>query len=88
MPTFTAFTTLQGKDAAEALGEALETLDPAPYGVGVFEVEDGSGTWEIGGYFLETPDDIALALLSAAYGAAAFAVSELPDTDWVAKVRR
>ena len=55
MTTFTAFTTLPAKSAAEALGEAIEALDPAPYGVGVFEIEDGSGRWEVGGYFLEAP---------------------------------
>lgn len=88
MTTYTAFTTLTGKEPAEALGEALEDMDPAPYGVGVFEVEDGSGTWEIGGYFLDAPDDIALTLLATAYNAAAFVVSEVPETDWVAKVRR
>ena len=86
--TFTAFTTLSGKAPAEALGEALEDIDPTPYGVGVFEVEDGSGTWEVGSYFLESPDAVALALLAAAHGAADFVVSELPDTDWVAHVRR
>ena len=88
MPTFTALTTLPGKTQAEALGEALEDLDPVPTGVGVFEIEDGSGLWEVGGYFTETPDDIALALLAAAHGAKPFVISELPETDWVAKVRR
>jgi len=88
MPTWTAFTTLTGKPPAEALGEALEALDPAPAGVGVFEIEDGRGRWEVGGYFTAPPDDIALALLAAAHGAADFVVSELPETDWVAKVRR
>lgn len=88
MPTWTALTTLTDRDPAEALGEALEDLDPAPTGVGVFEMEDGSGLWEVGAYFIEPPDEIALALLSAAYGAKAFAVSELPDIDWVAHVRR
>lgn len=88
MPTFTALTTLTGKPAAEALGEALERLDPEPTGVGVFEVEDGSGLWEVGGYFTETPDETALALLAAAFDAQPFAVSELPETDWVAHVRR
>jgi ribosomal protein L11 methyltransferase len=57
-------------------------------GVGVFELEDGSGLWEVGAYFTETPDDIALSLLAAAHGAQPFAVSELPETDWVAHVRR
>lgn len=88
MPTFTALTTLIGEPAAQVLGEALEMLDPAPTGVGVFEVEDGSGLWEVGGYFLDEPDDVALALLTAAHGAKPFVVSEVPDRDWVAHVRR
>ena len=88
MPTFTALTTLTGKAQAEALGEAMERLEPAPTGVGVFEVEDGSGLWEVGGYFTERPDVAALALLSTAFGAKDFTVSELPETDWVAHVRR
>ena len=64
--TWTAFTKLSAKDSAEALGEAMEELDPMPTGVGVFEIEDGSGTWEVGGYFTEEPDGIELALLAAA----------------------
>ncbi len=85
MATFTALTTTQSEAAAASLGEALDRLDPE--GVGVFEMEDGSGLWEVGGYFEGPPDPIALALLEAAHGVA-FAVSELPETDWVAKVRR
>ncbi|MHA6326061.1 50S ribosomal protein L11 methyltransferase [Roseivivax sp. CAU 1753] len=88
MPTFTATTTLFGKDQAEALGAALDDLDPAPTGVGVFEVEDGSGQWEVGGYFDAPPPETELALLAAAYDAASFTVEELPEIDWVAKVRR
>ena len=88
MPTYTALTTLVGQDAAEALAEAMEDMEPEPTGVGVFEIEDGSGLWEVGGYFLEAPDDIALTLLAMAYGAQPFAMSELPEIDWVAKVRR
>ncbi len=88
MPTFTALTTLTGKAQAEALGEALERLVPEPTGVGVFEVEDGSGIWEVGGYFIETPDEAGLALLAVAFEAKPFVVSELPETDWVAHVKR
>lgn len=88
MPTWTALTTLADKDQAEALGAALEELEPEPTGVGVFELEDGSGLWEVGGYFLEEPDDIALTILAAAHGARPFTVSEVPETDWVAHVRR
>ena len=88
MPTWTALTTLGDKARAEALGEALEALEPAPMGVGVFELEDGSGRWEVGGYFTDAPDDVALSLLAAAHGAVPFVVSALPETDWVAHVRR
>ncbi|WP_212525531.1 50S ribosomal protein L11 methyltransferase [Actibacterium sp. MT2.3-13A] len=88
MPTFTALTTLTGKAAADALAEAMERLTPEPTGVGVFEIEDGSGLWEVGGYFTETPDAAGLALLAAMHGARDFVISELPEVDWVAKVKR
>lgn len=88
MPTFTALTTLTGRKQAEALGLAMERLEPEPTGVGVFELEDGSGLWEVGGYFTEAPDQAGLALLVELFGARPFVVSELPETDWVAKVKR
>ncbi|PIB24009.1 ribosomal protein L11 methyltransferase [Amylibacter kogurei] len=88
MPTFTALTTLSNKQNADALAEAVENIHPEPTGVGVFEIEDGSGMYEVGVYFIEQPDDIALSLLAAAHGAKPFAISELPETDWVAEVRR
>jgi ribosomal protein L11 methyltransferase len=88
MPTFTALTTLEGRTPAYALGAAMEGMTPEPTGVGVFEMEDGSGLWEVGGYFEEAPDTTALALLAAAFGTKTFTVSELPETDWVAHVRR
>ncbi len=34
------------------------------------------------------PDEIALTLLAMAFKAQPFALSELPEIDWVAKVRR
>jgi ribosomal protein L11 methyltransferase len=86
--TYSAMTTLAGQDRAQALGAAMERLDPEPTGVGVFEIEDGSGLWEVGGYFLSSPDETDLAVLAAAFGAEDFVVSEIPQTDWVAHVRR
>lgn len=88
MPTFTALTHLQGREAAEDLAEACEDLTPEPVGTGVFEIEDGSERWEVGAYFTESPDEIGLALLAAAHGANPFVISELPEVDWVAHVRR
>jgi ribosomal protein L11 methyltransferase len=88
MPTFTALTTLKGQEAAEALGDALDRMTPEPTGVGTFEIEDGSGLWEVGAYFEAEPDAAGLALLAAMYEARPFTVSELPEVDWVAQVRR
>lgn len=88
MSTFTAFTKLTSKQAAEGIGLAMERLEPEPSGVGVFEMEDGSGLWEVGGYFTEAPDETGLSILAAAFDAQPFLISELPETDWVAKVRR
>ena len=88
MTTFSALTTIMGEDPAYALADALETIDPEPTGIGVFEIEDGSGLWEVGAYFLEHPDAGALAVLSALHHAKPFTISEIPDQDWVSKVQR
>ena len=88
MSTFTAFTTLLGKENASALSVALESLDPAPVGIGVFEIEDKSNTWEVGGYYTKKPNEIELTLLSFAYGAKPFTFSDVPDQDWVSHVQR
>jgi ribosomal protein L11 methyltransferase len=88
MTSWTALTTSPDLDAAQALGLALEELDPAPTAVAVLEMEDGSGLFEIGGYFTEKPDGVVLDLLAAVHGAKPFAVSKLDDRDWVAQVRR
>jgi ribosomal protein L11 methyltransferase len=88
MPTYSALTTLPGEEAAQSLAAAMERMDPEPTGVGVFEIEDGSGLWEVGGYFLEPPDEVMLEVFATAFGAKPFALSELPEVDWVAHVRR
>lgn len=88
MPTFSALTTLPSKEPADALAEAMEAFLPEPVGIGVFEIEDGSGRYEVGIYFDDRPDETELALMAAIYGANGFAVSEVPDTDWVAHVKR
>ena len=85
---YSAITTTDGRDAAQALAEAVEELDPSPFAVGHFEIEDGSGLFEVGAHFEDEPDTVALELLAAVFGARSWTVSEVPDVDWVAKVRR
>ncbi|KQB95969.1 ribosomal protein L11 methyltransferase [Loktanella sp. 1ANDIMAR09] len=88
MITYSALTTITGEDPAYALAEAIEGLEPEPTGVGVFEIEDGSGLWEVAAYFMDWPDAGALAVLSALYDAKPFNISEIPEQDWVSKVQR
>ncbi|MEX2518466.1 MAG: 50S ribosomal protein L11 methyltransferase [Paracoccaceae bacterium] len=88
MTIFSAITTLPGLAPAEALAEALEGMDPAPYGVGVMEIEDGRGLWEVAAWFESPPDEVGLALAAAAFEARPFAVSEVGDRDWVSDVQR
>ena len=85
---FSAITMTDGLVAAQALAGAVEDLDPAPFAVGHFEIEDGSNRFEVGAHFEERPDEVVLDLLAAVHGARAWTVSEVPDVDWVAKVRR
>jgi ribosomal protein L11 methyltransferase len=85
MATYTALATVGSEARAAALGAALERLQPE--GVGILEMEDGSGLREVAAYFEGPPDAVALAVLEAAFGVS-FADSELPETDWVARVRR
>ncbi len=88
MLTYSAIAKIADPEAADRLALACEGLEPEPTGVGTFEIEDGSGLWEVAAYFVEKPDLAALALLAKVQGAQDFIVSEVPDQDWVAKVRR
>ncbi len=88
MTTWTALTHAAAHDIAETITEIAEGLSPEPVGTGVFEIEDGSNRWEVGLYFTEAPDEVALALIATACGAQPFVISELPEVDWVAHVRR
>ena len=81
MTTFSALTTIVGEDPAYQLAETLEGLVPEATGIGVFEIEDGSGLWEVAAYFTQTPDAAALAVFSALYHAKPFNISEIPDQD-------
>lgn len=86
--TWSALTVTQGREAADALAELLEDFEPLPVGTGVFEIEDGSDRWEVGAWFDEEPDALSLELLAIAHMAQPFAVSEVPQVDWVAHVKR
>lgn len=88
MLSYSALTVAPDEDVAAALCEDLEAVTPEPTGTGIFEVEDGSGLWEVGAYFTQAPDGVALAVLASLHGVKDFLISEIPETDWVSHVRR
>lgn len=88
MPTFMAVTTLPGEIEAVALASRIEDHLPGVSGVAACEIEDGSGLWEVAGYFNDRPDELRLMLLATASGARPFLISELQDTGWVEKAQR
>ena len=88
MLSYSALTVAANEDIAAALCEDLEALMPEPTGTGIFEVEDGSGLWEVGAYFTGAPDAAGLAILASMHGVKDFLISEIPETDWVSHVRR
>ncbi|TPE53777.1 50S ribosomal protein L11 methyltransferase [Amaricoccus solimangrovi] len=85
MPLYYASTVLKGEDAARALGDALESLDPLA--TEVRDHDDGSGRWDVGAHFDGRPDAAGLALVAALHGAPDFAVSKVEERDWIAQVR-
>lgn len=88
MMSYSALTVAPDEDVAAALCEDLEALLPEPTGTGIFEVEDGSGLWEVGAYFTDAPDAAGLAVLASLHGVKDFLISEIPEQDWVSHVRR
>lgn len=87
MLIFIVLIILIGKDNVEKFGDVMENFEFMLIGVGVFEIEDGLGFWEIGGYFIEVLDEVGLVLLVVVFGVKDFVVSELLDMDWVVKVK-
>ena len=85
MPLYYASSVLAGEDAARALGDALEALDPLSSEVR--DHDDGSGLWDVGAHFDGRPDAAGLALLAALHGAPDFAVAKVEERDWIAQVR-
>ena len=80
MLTYSAITKVKDRERAEGLGVALEKLNPPPMGVGVFELEDSSGEWEVGAYFHDRPDEISILILESAFKAVSYTHLTLPTS--------
>ena len=84
MPLFTAQTTLEGDDAAFALAEALERMQPPALTAECYDIEGMAGLVQVSATFALPPNEVMLAVLAEAFGAAAFEVSSLSQTTWSA----
>ena len=87
MSSFSVIASLPNKEQAEAVGKAMERFVPQPIGVGVCEIDEISGDWEVSGLFLKKPDPIKLHILEV-YFSLKFLISNIPDHDWIDKVNR
>ncbi len=85
---FCVITSLYGEQKAYEVAHALERIEPEPVGVATIEIDESAALWEVSAYFTTHPDAIAIALIEATFNLTPFQVSQLPDTDWVAKVNR
>ena len=63
MSSFSVIASLPNKEQAEAVGKAMERFVPQPIGVGVCEIDEISGDWEVSGLFSKKPDPIKLHIL-------------------------
>lgn len=85
---FVAITTVEGQGLAEKIQTVLERMDMPPEATVIVEIDEGSNLWEVGGYFSQSPDEIALALLAQAFDIGEFVVSEIAEENWQAEVIR
>ena len=67
MICYTAFGKAFGEENATKLSASIERMTPKPFGVGVFQIEDGTGFWEIGAYFTKKPNLLELSILETVF---------------------
>ena len=86
MALFHAITAVSGREAAAALCDAFDLMDPAPLATETRDHDDGSGLWDAGAHFDGRPDVAGLALLAALHCAPEFRVEKVENRDWMAQV--
>ena len=87
MTCYTAFGKAIDEKAAKKISLILDRMVPKPIGIGLFEIEDGFGFWEIAAYFTGKPDYVKLAILEKICNVK-FCISKVETKDWVSKVNR
>lgn len=67
---------------------AMEFMEPAPVGVGLFQYDAGGERWEVGGCFDRDPRGHTLSMILSAFGTDNVAVGRMTRADWSLRLQR
>ena len=87
MTTYVLTGLVEGENCARQLCSLIEKMDPIPLGLGFFELDERSSTWEIEAYFTDKPNLGAIVLLEGIYRTE-LKISTLRKVDWVTEVQK
>ena len=87
MANYSAFAITGSEGKANIICSCIERMDPSPIGVGVLEIEDNSGLWEVSGFFSREPNHLEIRILEVAHDVR-FVVSKIVNKDWISQVQR
>ena len=72
---------------ARQICDLMEKMDPAPIGVGFFELDAKDATWEVESYFKNKPKLADLTLLETIFKTH-LKISKIKPINWVTEVQR
>ena len=75
------------KTIAREICSLIERMTPLPIGIGFFELDDETSTFEVEAYFKEKPNISEILLLELLYNTT-IKISLLEKVDWIAKVQK
>jgi len=84
---FSFFAVVKSEIIACQVASLFENTKPKPEGVGIFEIEDGNGEWEVGAYYKNLPSKIQFLLIEKIFDIN-LVFSRLKNENWVKKVQR
>ena len=87
MDYYSIFAKISDETEAYTVGSLLEKMNPVPVGIGILEVEDQTGFWEISGFFSQEPNLVQIKIIETVCKIK-FVVSKLDNKDWVSQVQR
>lgn len=87
MSNFTAFVKVSSENKANIIASSLERMSPSPLGVGILEIEDDEGSWELAAFFSKKPNSLEIKILEVVHEIE-FVISKIANKDWISHVQR